>query len=244
MNFQGNESKAGFEDCVTIKQTKLQGRFTVANRDIEPGELLAVDQPFVKHLDKEHTKTHCWHCLANTQFLPIFACPNCSGVLFCSETCRTIATETYHKFECGFTDVLYQADVGVWILAYRIVSSYQKDFFLQNLHVEDENFGDFCKLVAHYGSEKFTPPELMKEALICVFLTRCLQATGYFGNLQSSESDFGFEELSVSMWIHKCMRISRFNCHAIREVKKVKCGFFPNLLGLTDRLNYSELYKH
>ena len=69
----------------------------------------------------------------------------------------------------------------------------------------------------------------MKEALICVFLTRCLQATGYFGIQEKIEPVFGAEELQIALWMHRFMRIARFNCHAIREVKKpfVKVKFFP-----------------
>ena len=68
--------------------------------------------------------------------------------------------------------MLYKSDVGVWILAHRSVASYDKEIFLENLHKENENLTEYCKLVAHYGSERYSPPELMKEALVCVFLTR------------------------------------------------------------------------
>ena len=47
-----NSRDIGFQDCVTIESTKSQGRFTIANKNIEPGELIAVDSPVVKHLDK------------------------------------------------------------------------------------------------------------------------------------------------------------------------------------------------
>ena len=86
-----------FSDAVTIEQTELQGRYTIANRDIEPGEIIAIDRPVVKHLDKEFTKNHCWHCLTSTQNFAIVPCSMCSGILFCSELCRQTAQETYHK---------------------------------------------------------------------------------------------------------------------------------------------------
>ena len=55
------------------------------------------------------------------------------------------------------------------------MASYPKEIFLDNFHKEDPTLTEYCKLVAHYNSEKYTAPELMKEALVCVFLTRCLQ---------------------------------------------------------------------
>ena len=92
-----NSYQLGFQNCIDIKETQLQGRFTIANRDIEAGELIAVDQPVAKLLDKEHTKSHCWNCLRSTKSLPILACKMCSGVLYCKEECRKIAQETYHR---------------------------------------------------------------------------------------------------------------------------------------------------
>ena len=41
---------------------------------------------------------------------------------------------------------------------------------------------------------------------------------GYFGDEPILEPYFGKEELQIALWIHRFMRIVRFNCHAIREV--------------------------
>ena len=90
----------------------------------------------------------------------------------------------------------------------------------QNLHKEDPKLDEYCTLVAHYGSEDFNAPELMKEALVAVFLTRCLQSKGYFDFKESLWPEFDVGELRIALWIHRFMRIARFNCHAIREVKK------------------------
>ena len=179
----------------------------MANRDIEAGEVIAIDQPFVKHLDKEYTKTHCWHCLRSTQNHPIIPCSMCSGVLFCTEFCRSSAQNSYHKHECRLTDVLYKSDIGVWILAHKSVAQFPKETFLENQPLPAK-LDEFCKLVTHYGSDQFSAPELMKEALVCVFLTRCLQSTGYFNRAITTPS-FGMEELQIALWIHRIMRISR-----------------------------------
>lgn len=55
----------------------VRGRYCVASRDIEVGELLAVETPFVWLLDKESSRVHCWHC-----FRPLLApvpCVQCAG---------------------------------------------------------------------------------------------------------------------------------------------------------------------
>ena len=96
--FKNNPSKktASIGSCMTpIHYYCLLSLY----RDIEPGEIIAVDRPVVKHLDKEYTKTHCWNCLRSTQKYATVPCSMCSGVLFCSELCRKIAQETYHKYD-------------------------------------------------------------------------------------------------------------------------------------------------
>ena len=65
----------------------VRGRYCVASRDIEPGELLAVETPFVWLLDKEAAKEHCWHCFRS--LLAPVPCPNCAGT-FSFKGCVTL----------------------------------------------------------------------------------------------------------------------------------------------------------
>ncbi|CAB4064363.1 unnamed protein product [Lepeophtheirus salmonis] len=130
--------KLGFADSVSIGHSPTQGRFTYANRDINPGEIIAVDEPYVKQLDKEHIKTHCWHCLGRAP-LPI-PCDNCSGVMFCSDVCLRLSSTSYHKYECGITDIIQNGGVGTWILAYRAISSRPFSFW-QNLDMKNSEEG-------------------------------------------------------------------------------------------------------
>ena len=136
----------------------------------------------------------------------------------CGNSKNSLLQAIFYRYECGLTDILYKADVGVWILAHRTVASYPKEIFLEQ--TLNPQLQEYCTLVNHYGSDKYSAPELMKEALVSVFLTRALQATGYFGNSEITDPVFGKEELQICLWIHRFMRIARFNCHAIREVTK------------------------
>ena len=58
----------------------VRGRYCVASRDIEAGELLAVETPFVWLLDKEAAREHCWHCFRS--LLAPVPCPYCAGTLW------------------------------------------------------------------------------------------------------------------------------------------------------------------
>jgi hypothetical protein len=85
----------------------------------------------------------------------------------------TFKTTFTSRYECGLIDILYQSEIGVWILAFRAVASRPRDFFLSNdfpnvakRQSNDDEFEQLCRLVTHEGSDKFLAPELMKEALV------------------------------------------------------------------------------
>ena len=81
-----------------------RGRFCVADRDVESGELIAVESPFVWMLDREEAKSGstCWHCFRSA--IAPLPCLGCAGLVFCGTQCRAEAEQSYHKYECGLTD--------------------------------------------------------------------------------------------------------------------------------------------
>ena len=142
-----------------------------------------------------------------------------------------------NRYECGITNILYQGELGVWILAYRAISSVDLSFLVQNtfeaiskscdeISIEEDsrqqainNLIACSKLVTHNGSKMFSAPVLMKESLIAVFLLRCLQSRGYFGeeNTFCGDSNFTDTQLKVAIWIHHMMRVAKFNSHEVTE---------------------------
>ena len=140
------------------------------------------------------------------------------------------------SYECGRTDILYQAEIGVWILALRAVSSVPLSVLADNTfdsirgkvwlngHNENEsnirNLIACSKLVTHNGSDKFSGPELMKESIVAVFLTRCLQSRGYFNDKDIPEENTQFTgvQKKVSIWIYNLMRVAKFNSHEVTEI--------------------------
>ena len=142
------------------------------------------------------------------------------------------------------TNILYQGEIGVWILAYRAISSVVLPFFLQNTfekisesknlkdvykdEISIQNLFECCKLITHNGSDEYSAPVLMKESLVAVFLTRCLQARGYFNDNNIAEENVKFtdDQMKVAIWIHHLMRAAKFNSHEVTEhtiTRKEKC---------------------
>lgn len=91
-------------DAVDVKYSNEFGRHIVATRNIDIGEILIVDKPYFQELDDELYFANCSHCMG---FMwRGVACDHCVNVAYCSESCKIIAWETYHKLECNILDLL------------------------------------------------------------------------------------------------------------------------------------------
>nr|XP_033341400.1 SET and MYND domain-containing protein 4-like isoform X1 [Megalopta genalis] len=120
-------------DAVALGFDEKKGRRLVATRNIKAGSILIVEPPFASATNKHAFYTNCLHCHvslkpAGSVKIP---CRSCRAVSFCSETCRSKAWQTYHRYECLLLDAFYenrsgdmqqqqQQQVSHLLLAYRM----------------------------------------------------------------------------------------------------------------------------
>ncbi|CAH1639078.1 unnamed protein product [Spodoptera littoralis] len=93
---------------LAVKYTPELGRHVIANEDIEVGEVLVQEDPFVQVLLKSQYSISCAHCFSRKYNLK--PCPYCVLVLYCTEDCSANAWEQYHKYECPVGAYLYKAN--------------------------------------------------------------------------------------------------------------------------------------
>lgn len=124
------------------------------------------------------------------------------------------------RYECGVTDLLYQANIGAWVLAHRATASLSLEYLVGTQPVQGGSAAAHgLGLVTHNGLDLFSAPALMKEALVAVFLTRCLEAKGFFDD-EGLDPLFDPIRLRVAEWVHHFMRIAQFNSHEVTD----RCG--------------------
>ena len=97
LNLASESDKEG----IRIKQTEKspmkieyspdRGRYAVASRDIDVGELIMKDEAVCHIVDLNKSLDHCYSCLSHT--LAPVPCQNCCAVVFCSMKCRAEAME-------------------------------------------------------------------------------------------------------------------------------------------------------
>ncbi|XP_011257438.1 SET and MYND domain-containing protein 4 [Camponotus floridanus] len=120
---------ASCSDSVELRLDEARGRHLVAARDIRPGAVLIVDQPFSFSTDGPALSRNCLYCHATLKLEDSvkIPCRNCQTVSFCTETCRKKAWEAYHQYECSVFDHFFenssndrrQQTASYLLLAYR-----------------------------------------------------------------------------------------------------------------------------
>ncbi|XP_043505695.1 SET and MYND domain-containing protein 4-like [Polistes fuscatus] len=86
-------------------------RHIVAARDIEPGELIAVEKGYSHIVDTSRVYSHCTNC--SDCCLALIPCDYCYIAMYCSDKCRDEHWQQYHEIECRVFSILYEmSDVG------------------------------------------------------------------------------------------------------------------------------------
>lgn len=105
-------------DCIKLKKSEEFGRFIVSNENLSAGTVLAIEQPFSKIVVPGARYERCANCLARNM-LDLLTCNSCCSVMFCSEECRKIGNEKFHKYECGLVTALDELFSKTYLIALR-----------------------------------------------------------------------------------------------------------------------------
>lgn len=106
-------------DAVAIKYNTRYGRHVIATRNINPGEVIAVEKPYTLLLMQQNIQTHCSNCLkvcwAN------IPCNYCTYAMYCSEECRCAEWKKCHDVECAvFPALIEYACYNIDLLSIRL----------------------------------------------------------------------------------------------------------------------------
>ncbi|XP_070508849.1 SET and MYND domain-containing protein DDB_G0273589-like [Chironomus tepperi] len=91
--------------CLELKSDDQFGRYLVTNKRLSAGDIIAIEEPFSKCVLPSSSYRYCANCLSDN-FLDLLPCKFCSAVMFCSEECREIGINKFHKYECNIIDAL------------------------------------------------------------------------------------------------------------------------------------------
>lgn len=211
--------------------TPEKGRYAVATRDIEIGEVVITEEPYAAMLLKAYTKTHCDFCLVRS-VAPV-PCRYCSGVVYCSEHCRDCAWSSYHQTECKYLEMLHGVDIGLGRLALRMVLTAGLEQVLSLKYkmtdIQDEaskgcskdgvyRSDDYCAayaLVNHQDNR--TVGDLFRRTVMASMLLKLLQKSEFLNaksDIQLPEDDVFY----VGSHILRHIMMLPCNAHEISEL--------------------------
>lgn len=112
-------------DSIEIQRDDYGGRQIVAVKNIEAGEIIAVEKPYLVAvgIGPSQKYLHCHECLELCYNL--IPCSHCRTALYCSEKCREIAKQSYHYNECDLCqfDFVEQLNIKIVLKGLKEITS-------------------------------------------------------------------------------------------------------------------------
>ncbi|XP_058791695.1 SET and MYND domain-containing protein 4 isoform X2 [Phymastichus coffea] len=222
------------------------GRFAVATKDIQPGDLLVIEPAHCSTTLGEYRVTHCHRCAVRIVASFPASCMLCSSVGYCSPNCRN-ADEPVHRYECVLLGPLWCSHASVTtILAVRAViqQSFEELFAtrdeLRETHGKLEiskakpylsrDYRSFYNLVTH--EHERTAEDLFHRAYVAAWLLRLIKTTSYLPAAMRTpdapEVPLSEGEHFLADIILHHLQLLQFNCHELSEFVRPRKGK-PNL---------------
>ncbi|KAF2886054.1 hypothetical protein ILUMI_20119 [Ignelater luminosus] len=213
-------------DCIEINFERKLGRHIIATRNIEVGDVIAIEKPFSQILLKENYLTHCYNCLKPCRNL--IPCDSCSLILFCGENCKITSWNSCHKYECPILASLLDLEVNkLTLVALKICMSvesstneFNKDDTLKGSLYKSQNYHEIHNLIANTDAR--TTSDLFERAVTAAIIFELLQKhTQSFKHEGDAHKKNIFKELLL---LH--MQTGPSNFHEISELVRTNENFY------------------
>lgn len=109
LSYPANPRNPAIIDCLKLQTNDTFGRHLITTRKINAGDIVIIEKPLHQSLDKNFTAGRCVNCF-DSNLLDLMPCDSCTSVMFCSEDCRKLSWEKFHKYECDSIDELTDED--------------------------------------------------------------------------------------------------------------------------------------
>lgn len=105
LSYPPHENVPYIANCLELRKSAEYGRYVITNRDLQVGQIIAIEEPFCTSLSNNVQYERCENCCLEKS-RNLIPCNECTVVMFCSEECRVEAWNRFHKFECPIIDVI------------------------------------------------------------------------------------------------------------------------------------------
>lgn len=193
LSFESHPVVPYISNCLAIDHTEEEGRFIYTKRDLKPGDVLAIEDPYCATLLPAMKYIRCAYCTKENSFT-LIPCTHCTSAMFCSEICRDKAWSIFHKYECPVIDFLFDTCTKIQLTAMRTCLTtlslfdnvtdcrqFCEDTNHQSKTVFDLNFSNFTKIEEYKAvhglvtnQDKRLVNDLFQRAVICATIRNIL----------------------------------------------------------------------
>uniref|UniRef100_A0A182NV42 SET domain-containing protein n=1 Tax=Anopheles dirus TaxID=7168 RepID=A0A182NV42_9DIPT len=114
LSFDSHENASQIANCLELRKNDEFGRHMVTNRQLNVGDVVMIDTPFVNVLFDDLRCIRCAFCCGERLFT-LIPCEGCTVDMYCSEECLSKAYREYHRYECPIIRDLRRITPGfVW----------------------------------------------------------------------------------------------------------------------------------
>ncbi|XP_022163705.1 SET and MYND domain-containing protein 4-like [Myzus persicae] len=143
-----NERIPALSAFVELRMSKDMGRGVYATRDINPGDVVAIDEPYICGPISDHVEVcHYNGCLKLG--LALYPCPKCLLVYYCNKDCMNKAKEDGHYLECPIMYFI-KSTPGVTRMNELAMKWFLKDYLKMGLK-------KYCSIVDNFSKSKIDP---------------------------------------------------------------------------------------
>lgn len=222
--FTSNFKYPAVNEFVDFDEDDVQGRFAKAKRDIEPGAIVAEEEPHCLAISITVSASNCSNC-AKSMINPI-PCGFCKYSTFCSSECMEQAKS--HKVECKIINSLYESGASInCLMALRIITQRPFEYFWSKRDVLGKPIspdsiykGSDYERVYNLCTHSMMRPkgEFLHYGFMAIYLLRLLKLTPYFP-YDAKDNILTEEEWFIGGLILRHLQILQFNAHELSELR-------------------------
>lgn len=97
LSYPSNAKIPFVANCLELKNDESFGRYIITSRDLKPGDIIAIEEPFFKIVNSSASHMRCANCLKSNQ-MNLRPSKLTSSAMFCSSLCAE-AGMTFHQAE-------------------------------------------------------------------------------------------------------------------------------------------------
>lgn len=101
LSYPPNKKIPFIADCLELHEDEKFDRHIITNKDLVVGDIIAIEEPFYKFLNRSVSYKRCSYCLKSS-LLSLVPCPSCTSTMFCSTECMKL--NHFHNLQCQSSD--------------------------------------------------------------------------------------------------------------------------------------------